>query len=177
MPGLTAEIEPQSLKKLSLKSVKRALDLYSPVHDQFAPPDPERLMSSFACILRLLVSRNLSQFMYWRFFFSVSFSSRSKRIRLCHKVRVLLNFLFFLFFVCLILKLDRKFLRCWNLGDEINSCIVLVERLSASNLQVYKVLNRSVNSFCFIGFVVSFREIWVLCFPSHQLRFLSLLVF
>lgn len=34
-------MEPQSLKKLSFKSVKRALDLFSPVHDRLAPPDPE----------------------------------------------------------------------------------------------------------------------------------------
>ncbi|CAH2053533.1 unnamed protein product [Thlaspi arvense] len=38
---MTTAIEPQSLEKLSLKSVKRALDLFSPVHDQFAPPDLE----------------------------------------------------------------------------------------------------------------------------------------
>ncbi|CAA7034474.1 unnamed protein product [Microthlaspi erraticum] len=41
MTILTTEIEPQSLKKLSLKSVKRARDLFSPVRDQFAPPDSE----------------------------------------------------------------------------------------------------------------------------------------
>ncbi|CAG7890064.1 unnamed protein product [Brassica rapa] len=40
---MTTEIEPQSLQNLSLKSVKRALDLFSPAHDQLAPPDPERL--------------------------------------------------------------------------------------------------------------------------------------
>lgn len=34
-------IEPQSLKKLSLKSLKRALDLFSPIHGQLAPPDAE----------------------------------------------------------------------------------------------------------------------------------------
>ncbi|KAL8142828.1 hypothetical protein V2J09_015860 [Rumex salicifolius] len=34
-------VEPQSLKKLSFKSLKRALDFFSPVHDQFSPPDPE----------------------------------------------------------------------------------------------------------------------------------------
>ncbi|XP_027338418.1 protein pleiotropic regulatory locus 1 isoform X1 [Abrus precatorius] len=33
--------EPQSLKKLSFKSIKRALDLFSPVHRQLAPPDAE----------------------------------------------------------------------------------------------------------------------------------------
>ncbi|CAF2048114.1 unnamed protein product [Brassica napus] len=40
---MTTEIEPkQSLQKLSLKSVKRALDVFSPAHDdQLAPPDPE----------------------------------------------------------------------------------------------------------------------------------------
>ncbi|CDY34965.1 BnaA01g27690D [Brassica napus] len=38
---MTTEIEPQSLQNLSLKSVKRALDLFSPAHDQLAPPDPE----------------------------------------------------------------------------------------------------------------------------------------
>lgn len=34
-------VEPQSLKKLSFKSVKRALDLFAPTHGQFPPPDPE----------------------------------------------------------------------------------------------------------------------------------------
>ncbi|CAN8259089.1 unnamed protein product [Cochlearia groenlandica] len=38
---MATEIEPQSLKKLSLRSVKRALDLFSPVRDQFAPPDSQ----------------------------------------------------------------------------------------------------------------------------------------
>ncbi|XP_050216982.1 protein pleiotropic regulatory locus 1 isoform X1 [Mercurialis annua] len=44
MPTLTPEmepVEPQSLKKLSLKSLKRSLDLFSPLHGQPAPPDPE----------------------------------------------------------------------------------------------------------------------------------------
>ncbi|CAN6932003.1 unnamed protein product [Brassica oleracea] len=44
MPAPTTEaesIEPQSLKKLSVKSLKRALDLFSPVHGQFPPPDAE----------------------------------------------------------------------------------------------------------------------------------------
>ncbi|XP_017975793.1 PREDICTED: protein pleiotropic regulatory locus 1 [Theobroma cacao] len=44
MPGPTLEmepVEPQSLKKLSLKSLKRALDLFSPIHGQFAAPDAE----------------------------------------------------------------------------------------------------------------------------------------
>ncbi|GLT79383.1 hypothetical protein SLA2020_508740 [Shorea laevis] len=44
MPGPTVErepVEPQSLKKLSLKSLKRSLDLFSPIHGQFPPPDPE----------------------------------------------------------------------------------------------------------------------------------------
>ncbi|XP_021904945.1 protein pleiotropic regulatory locus 1 [Carica papaya] len=44
MPGPTMEmepVEPQSLKKLSLKSLKRALDLFSPIHGQFTAPDPE----------------------------------------------------------------------------------------------------------------------------------------
>ncbi|KAL8495269.1 hypothetical protein ACS0TY_019427 [Phlomoides rotata] len=45
MPGATMEselaVEPQSLKKLSFKSLKRALDLFSPTHGQFPPPDPE----------------------------------------------------------------------------------------------------------------------------------------
>ncbi|KAL6556875.1 hypothetical protein OROHE_006751 [Orobanche hederae] len=35
-------VEPQSLKKLSFKSVKRILDLFSPFHSQFPPPNPER---------------------------------------------------------------------------------------------------------------------------------------
>ncbi|KAL1359144.1 hypothetical protein HN51_004413 [Arachis hypogaea] len=33
-------VEPQSLKKLSFKSLKRALDLFSPTHSHLAPPDP-----------------------------------------------------------------------------------------------------------------------------------------
>ncbi|KAK7809450.1 protein pleiotropic regulatory locus 1 [Quercus suber] len=44
MPGPTVEmeaVEPQSLKKLSFKSLKRALDLFSPLHSHLAPPDPE----------------------------------------------------------------------------------------------------------------------------------------
>ncbi|KAJ0035097.1 hypothetical protein Pint_24503 [Pistacia integerrima] len=44
MPVQTMElepVEPQSLKKLSLKSLKRTLDLFSPVHGHLAPPDPE----------------------------------------------------------------------------------------------------------------------------------------
>ncbi|XP_073269601.1 protein pleiotropic regulatory locus 1-like [Primulina huaijiensis] len=45
MPGPTMEaelpVEPQSLKKLGFKSLKRALDLFSPLHGQFPPPDPE----------------------------------------------------------------------------------------------------------------------------------------
>ncbi|KAG6434339.1 hypothetical protein SASPL_105965 [Salvia splendens] len=34
-------IEPQSLKKLSFKSLKRSLDLFSPTHGQIPPPDAE----------------------------------------------------------------------------------------------------------------------------------------
>ncbi|XP_054805191.1 protein pleiotropic regulatory locus 1 isoform X3 [Prosopis cineraria] len=44
MPGPTVElepVEPQSLKKLSFKSLKRALDLFSPIQGQLAPPDAE----------------------------------------------------------------------------------------------------------------------------------------
>lgn len=50
MPGPTVEmepVEPQSLKKLSFKSLKRALDLFSPIHGHFAPPDPERSLFVF----------------------------------------------------------------------------------------------------------------------------------
>ena len=46
MPALVQDMEPvdsQSLKKLSFKSLKRALDLLSPIQGQLAPPDPERL--------------------------------------------------------------------------------------------------------------------------------------
>ncbi|MQM16355.1 hypothetical protein Taro_049313 [Colocasia esculenta] len=44
MPGPAAAmepVEPQSLKKLSFKSLKRALDLFSPTHGHYPPPDPE----------------------------------------------------------------------------------------------------------------------------------------
>ncbi|CAM8940054.1 unnamed protein product [Rhodiola kirilowii] len=43
MPGPMMKmeaVEPQSLKKLSFKSLKRALDLFSPLHGHLAPPDP-----------------------------------------------------------------------------------------------------------------------------------------
>ncbi|RZR91582.1 hypothetical protein BHM03_00019722 [Ensete ventricosum] len=51
MPGVVAAprpravmelpVEPQSLKKLSFKSLKRALDLFSPIHGYHSPSDPE----------------------------------------------------------------------------------------------------------------------------------------
>ncbi|CAL9113174.1 unnamed protein product [Musa acuminata var. zebrina] len=51
MPGVVAAprptaamelpVEPQSLKKLSFKSLKRALDLFSPIHGHHSPSDPE----------------------------------------------------------------------------------------------------------------------------------------
>ncbi|KAI3853295.1 hypothetical protein MKW92_014528 [Papaver armeniacum] len=45
MPGVAVEmeqpVEPQSLKKLSFKSLKRALDLFSPAHGHYAPPDAQ----------------------------------------------------------------------------------------------------------------------------------------
>ncbi|XP_078435794.1 pleiotropic regulatory locus 1 [Wolffia australiana] len=44
MPGPASAmepVEPQSLKKLSFKSLKRALDLFSPTHGQHPLPDPE----------------------------------------------------------------------------------------------------------------------------------------
>nr|XP_010921666.1 protein pleiotropic regulatory locus 1 [Elaeis guineensis] len=40
-PAAMEPVEPQSLKKLSLKSLKRALDLFSPTHGHSTPPDPE----------------------------------------------------------------------------------------------------------------------------------------
>jgi len=46
-PAVAMEpVEPQSLKKLSFKSLKRALDLFAPLHGQFPPPDPERSVLS-----------------------------------------------------------------------------------------------------------------------------------
>ncbi|KAI3729309.1 hypothetical protein L6452_17963 [Arctium lappa] len=41
MMELELPVEPQSLKKLSFKSLKRALDLFSPLHSQLPPPDLE----------------------------------------------------------------------------------------------------------------------------------------
>ena len=35
-------VEPQSLKKLSLKSLKRSLDLFAPAHSLLFSPDAER---------------------------------------------------------------------------------------------------------------------------------------
>lgn len=61
---LNTEVEPQSLKKLSLKSVKRALDLFAPVHGQFPPPDPQRLMTSFACSVVPVFSKTFKIFVY-----------------------------------------------------------------------------------------------------------------
>ncbi|OMO55280.1 protein pleiotropic regulatory locus 1-like protein, partial [Corchorus capsularis] len=45
MPAPTLEmepVEPQSLKKLSLKSLKCAFDLLGSIHGQFGASDPER---------------------------------------------------------------------------------------------------------------------------------------
>ncbi|KAL2462784.1 Protein pleiotropic regulatory locus 1-like [Forsythia ovata] len=35
-------VEPQLLKKLSFKSLKRSFDLFYPLHGQFPPSDPKR---------------------------------------------------------------------------------------------------------------------------------------
>ncbi|KAG4131830.1 hypothetical protein ERO13_D09G239000v2 [Gossypium hirsutum] len=73
MPGPPLEmepVEPQSLKKLSLKSLKRALDLFSPSHGQFAAPDSERFH------------------LYLHFCFSMECT---KKIRLSHKINVEYN--------------------------------------------------------------------------------------
>ncbi|KAL5720060.1 Protein pleiotropic regulatory locus 1 [Ranunculus cassubicifolius] len=43
------QVEPQSLKKLSLKSLKRALDLFSPLHGHYAQPDPQRYYNITLC--------------------------------------------------------------------------------------------------------------------------------
>ncbi|XP_072993877.1 protein pleiotropic regulatory locus 1 [Typha latifolia] len=55
-------VEPQSLKKLSLKSLKRALDLFSPTHGHYAPPDPEskRIRISYKVHAEFGVVKNLS---------------------------------------------------------------------------------------------------------------------
>ena len=82
---MTTEIEPQSLQKLSHKSVKRALDLFSPARDQLAPPDPERLNPSFDCDLSEFVKR-----------IDDSSLSCSKKVRLSHKVKKI-SFLYVVF--------------------------------------------------------------------------------
>lgn len=106
MLALNTDVEPQSLKKLSLKSVKRALDLFAPVHGQFPPADPERLMTSFACSVSLF-SRKLSKILCFDDSSSLClFLCRSKKIRLCHKVRDLFALSF-----GLILLMHSKFLR------------------------------------------------------------------
>ena len=59
MPGPTVEmepVEPQSLKKLSFKSLKRALDLFAPIHGHFALPDLER---SFFLFFSFIFSKTL----------------------------------------------------------------------------------------------------------------------
>lgn len=38
---LMEHVEPQSLKKLSFKSLKRSLDLFPPTHGSYPPPDPK----------------------------------------------------------------------------------------------------------------------------------------
>ncbi|OVA00226.1 WD40 repeat [Macleaya cordata] len=67
MPGAALEmepVEPQSLKKLSFKSLKRALDLFSPVHGHYAPPDPEskkiRISYKLNSEYGVVVKKNLS---------------------------------------------------------------------------------------------------------------------
>ncbi|KAJ6805275.1 protein pleiotropic regulatory locus 1 [Iris pallida] len=58
----TEAVEPQSLKKLSLKSLKRALDLFSPIHSHHAPPDPEskRIRTSYKLNTEYASVKNLS---------------------------------------------------------------------------------------------------------------------
>ncbi|KAK1293162.1 Protein pleiotropic regulator PRL2 [Acorus calamus] len=41
------QVEPQSLKKLSFKSLKRALDLFAPTRGHFPLPDPERKLGKY----------------------------------------------------------------------------------------------------------------------------------
>uniref|UniRef100_A0A1D1YTA2 Protein pleiotropic regulatory locus 1 n=1 Tax=Anthurium amnicola TaxID=1678845 RepID=A0A1D1YTA2_9ARAE len=62
-PAVAMEpVEPQSLKRLSLKSLKRALDLFSPTHGQYAPPDPEskRIRISYKVNAEYGAVRNLT---------------------------------------------------------------------------------------------------------------------
>ncbi|XVF62573.1 hypothetical protein PTKIN_Ptkin09bG0019200 [Pterospermum kingtungense] len=54
MPGSRVEmepVEPQSLKKHSLKSLKPSLDLFSPIHGLFPDPDPQRTFSPTVNVL------------------------------------------------------------------------------------------------------------------------------
>jgi len=72
MIALNREVETQSLKKLSLKSVRRAREIFSPVHGQFPQPDPERLINSFACNVHFFFSKFLRIFMCIDDFFFLS---------------------------------------------------------------------------------------------------------
>lgn len=90
MPGPSLEmepVEPQSLKKLSFKSLKRALDLFSPLHGHLAPPDPERFtlksMYFAPTEITLWLQFRCDLIVFFFFFFSLLCS---KKIRMSHKV-------------------------------------------------------------------------------------------
>ncbi|KAK2986021.1 hypothetical protein RJ640_022769, partial [Escallonia rubra] len=71
-------VEPQSLKKLTFTSTKRALDLFSPVHAHLPPPDVERLNS---------IESSITIFC----FRLCAYIGRSKKIRVSHKRHLLLK--------------------------------------------------------------------------------------
>ncbi|KAF7810404.1 protein pleiotropic regulatory locus 1 [Senna tora] len=53
MPGHTVDLEP--VEPLSFKSLKRVLDLFSPIHGQLGPPDVESLFKNKMKIILLPV--------------------------------------------------------------------------------------------------------------------------
>lgn len=84
MPGPTLEmepVEPQSLKKLSFKSLKRALDLFSPVHGRLAAPDSQRFLSLSIFIYFTYFSLSQIRFFdnFFPFFFFPPFSVAVRR--------------------------------------------------------------------------------------------------
>lgn len=82
---LMEHVEPQSLKKLSFKSLKRSLDLFPPTHGSYPPPDPKRSVQDFTSFetLDLFFVLRFSWFSFIHFFF---LTSCSKNIRASYKV-------------------------------------------------------------------------------------------
>jgi hypothetical protein len=99
-PMAELPVEPQSLRKLSLKSLKRGLDLFVPSHGASFPLDAERFrfnfQPSFLKYLSFIMTTVLT-YIFFSFAFFVCFFG-SKKIRVSYKVIQMLIFSSCIFF-------------------------------------------------------------------------------